>query len=455
MTLRLDERLSALVLPRALALIGQPSGRMLAELMAVERLSPDELAELQWKRLKALIEHAWAHVPFYRTMFDKLGIRPADIRDREDYARLPFTDRDSLVHHESELLADTFDPRALKVVHTGGSTGTAARVHQNLDYYHWGASAFQRNLRWIGFEPGERQAWFTRPGVTTLSRRIRLAIERKWVVGVTVHSPVVLAEWARGVLRRQPRLIYGYATAIDALAEYALEHSIRFPSVRHVMTSSETLTDQMRARISEAFDAPVYNQYGCTEVYAIASECEHGNMHVNSDLNHVELVPLKDPSGATQLEVVATPLFQLAQPLLRFRTGDEVDSLAAGPCPCGRPFPLMGPVAGRVDDILEFSGGTRISGMLLERLVRRIHGVAHFQVQQTSRDSLRVLIVPNHEYGARTQAEFEELRQHFAEQAGVAIDISPVLVDQIPVTRSGKQKSIVRLDEEAPLSERS
>ncbi len=61
MTPRLDERLSALMLPPALRLIGRPFGRMLSELMATEQLSADELAELQWNRLKVLIRHAGEH----------------------------------------------------------------------------------------------------------------------------------------------------------------------------------------------------------------------------------------------------------------------------------------------------------------------------------------------------------------------------------------------------------
>ncbi len=61
------------------------------------------------------------------------------------------------------------------------------------------------------------------------------------------------------MLRRQPRFVYGYAAAIAALADYALEHDIRFESVRHVMTTSETLTGRMRASIADAFRSPVYD----------------------------------------------------------------------------------------------------------------------------------------------------------------------------------------------------
>lgn len=452
--MRLDEHASALLLPVALRVAGKPFDRMLSELQAVEALPADEVARLQWERLTTLIARAYEHVPYYRASFDTLGIHPSDIRSREDYANLPTVGRSTIVEHGRELIAHDRDPAHLKVVYTGGSTGVAARVHQGKDYSDLGWSTFQRNLHWAGFVPGERQAWFTRPSIPNLERRVRLVLERKWVVGITVRSPKALEEWTHGMLRKRPRFVYGYATAISALASHALDGGIRFNSVRAVMTTSETLTDEMRKTVGEAFGAPVFNQYGSTEVLALASECEHGSMHINSDINYVEFVPVTKPGGLRTHEVVATPLTQWAQPLLRFRTGDQADPVA-GVCPCGRPFPLMSQVTGHIDDVLVFSGGAEVSGILLERLVRPTYGIARFQIQQTSRDSLRLLFVPDHRYGERTRAELKTLQDRFARLTGDSVVLTPMLVGEIPLSASGKQPALVRLDEGAPPQGRS
>ncbi|MDZ4168692.1 MAG: hypothetical protein U1E26_03430 [Coriobacteriia bacterium] len=452
--MRLDEHVSALLLPVALRVAGKPFDRMVAELQTVEALTADEVAQLQWQRLTTLIAHSYEHVPYYRASFDALGIHPSDIRSRADYANLPTVGRSTIVEHGRELIADDQDPTDLKVVYTGGSTGVAAQVHQSSSYSNLGWSTFQRNLDWTGFVRGERQAWFTRPAIPTLERRVRLALERKWVVGITVRSPKALEQWTNGMLRRQPRFVYGYATSIAALAGHALDRGVRFDSVRRVMTTSETLTDEMRATIQEAFGAPVFNQYGSTEILAIASECEHGSMHINSDINYVEFVPVTKPGGIETHEIIATPLMQSAQPLLRFRTGDQGDPVS-GSCPCGRPFPLMGQVTGHIDDVLVFSGGAEVSGILLERLVRPTYGIARFQIQQTSRDSLTLLIVPNQRYGERTQAELADLQDRFAQLTGASVVLTPVLVDAIPLLSSGKLPGVVRLDEEAPPQGRS
>lgn len=444
--MRIDERTSALVLPLALRLAGKPINPKLAELLGNERLTASALAELQWAKLTALLAHCYECVPYYRRMFDEVGAHPSDIRTLAHYAKLPTTGKATLREVPDSLLSDRCRMNELKVIRTGGSTGVPVTVYQDEEYYCYGWDAFQRNMLWTGFTPGERQAWFTRPENSVASRRLRLALERKWVVGIGARSDKAFAEWAKGMLKHEPRFVHGHAVAIASLATYALKHDIRFESVHQVMTTSETLTPQMREDIAEAFCAQVYSQYGCSEIYAIASECSHGNMHVNSDMNLVEFVPITKPGGIEAHEIVVTPLHAFAQPLVRFRPGDSADPIE-GRCSCGLPFPIMGMVEGRVDDTLTFSGGTEVSSAMLERIVRAIPGVARFQFRQTSRDALQLLVVADRRFTDQSLEKLRGTQEQFALQAGIRIDIAPVLVDEIEVLPNGKHQAVIRLEE--------
>ncbi len=62
----------------------------------IERASHDELASIQLDRLKAILHHAYARVPLYRTRFDAAGVHPDDLRELPDLARFPFTVKDDL-----------------------------------------------------------------------------------------------------------------------------------------------------------------------------------------------------------------------------------------------------------------------------------------------------------------------------------------------------------------------
>src|SRR5262245_43303039 len=51
-------------------------------------LSSGELRDLQWRRLRTLLAHAYAHCPFYRQRFEERGAHPGDLRNPEDLRRV-------------------------------------------------------------------------------------------------------------------------------------------------------------------------------------------------------------------------------------------------------------------------------------------------------------------------------------------------------------------------------
>src|SRR5262249_33200572 len=75
-------------------------------------------------RLRPLLEHAAAHVPYYRALFAQAGICPADIRAPSDLARVPITTKADLrTGFPSGVVADNLPlSRRLRMT-TGGSAG--------------------------------------------------------------------------------------------------------------------------------------------------------------------------------------------------------------------------------------------------------------------------------------------------------------------------------------------
>jgi len=56
-----------------------------------ESLSRKGMKKLQGERLAKVCERVYASVPFYKKMFDKAKIKPAQIKSIDDIVRLPFT----------------------------------------------------------------------------------------------------------------------------------------------------------------------------------------------------------------------------------------------------------------------------------------------------------------------------------------------------------------------------
>src|SRR5262245_7643629 len=57
----------------------------------IEKASRKALRELQLKRLKWSLKHAYDRVPHYRRKFDTAGVKPKDLKTLADLAKFPFT----------------------------------------------------------------------------------------------------------------------------------------------------------------------------------------------------------------------------------------------------------------------------------------------------------------------------------------------------------------------------
>src|SRR5690242_9638854 len=57
----------------------------------------------QDERLRAVVRHAYDHVPYYREVFDHRGIRPGEIGGVADLHRLPVLTRDTVKRRIEDL----------------------------------------------------------------------------------------------------------------------------------------------------------------------------------------------------------------------------------------------------------------------------------------------------------------------------------------------------------------
>ena len=84
------------VAPLYEACSGQRPWSEARRLRKLQWISPDELEARAIGRLRPLLEHAVGHVPYYRELFLRAGLRPQDVRTYADLARLPITTKSEL-----------------------------------------------------------------------------------------------------------------------------------------------------------------------------------------------------------------------------------------------------------------------------------------------------------------------------------------------------------------------
>ena len=57
----------------------------------MECMDRESMKKLQLERLQKTVKTCYENVPFYRKKFDKMGIKPEDIKSLDDITKLSFT----------------------------------------------------------------------------------------------------------------------------------------------------------------------------------------------------------------------------------------------------------------------------------------------------------------------------------------------------------------------------
>jgi len=83
--------------------------------------------------------------------------------------------------------------------------------------------------------------------------------------------------------------------------------------------------------------------------------------------------------------------------------------------------------------------------MLLERMVRWIPGIVRFQFLQTAPDALELLVIADSRFNETSMHALGETQRHLKEASGAVVRLTPRVVDDIPLARSGKHRSVVPL----------
>ena len=407
--------------------------------------SPEEIRQYQERRLRALVRLAAARSPFYRHWFAESGVDPRTIRTLEDLSRLPLLERHHLAERSDEFR--TYPRHLLWPAHSSGTTGSVVTVYRTPGSSVYELAALERQWGWFGLPRGARRAVLrgsdfaaSRPGVT-----MELPAARQLLVSSFHLTAENLPEILAALQRFQPDAIEGWPSSITLLAALLRDQRRRLP-VRALITSSEVISAAQLALLRDVFAAPVADHYGQTERVSMAGTCEVGNYHVFPDYGIVELLPVD--SSAQRWEIVGTPLHNWGFPLFRYRTGDEVTAAPQGPCGCGRAFPLLGGIDGRIRDAFTAADGRHIP--LPATILDDLTGLREVQLVQRAPGYLEVRMVPGVGFD---RAATETLARCNVERiVGPGQTVTFQLMDQIPRSPSGKLRPALVLDDLVGLS---
>ena len=256
-------------------------------------------------------------------------------------------------------------------------------------------------------------------------------------------SPVILPHYLEALHRYRIEYLWGYSSALHALAEAALGSGTMVP-MKVAIANAEPLFPYQRVAIEKAFDCSARETYGMAEAVCGAGECESGYLHLWPEAGILEILgedgaPI---AGGTPGEFVCTGLVNEDMPLIRYRVGDRgLAPIDGTKCSCGLTLPLLPGVDGRCDDVLVTTDGRRVGRM--DPVFKGGMPILEAQIVQLARDHVRVKVVPANGFDSAWEAD---LRRRVKDRLGdMLVDVERVR--EIPRGPGGKFKAVVALVE--------
>ena len=365
----------------------------------IETLDRPALEQLQFQRLKHILEQAFK-TPFYQKRLTRAKINsPDDIQSLNDLIKIPFSVKDDLRQSFPKGLLSVDMQDVVRIHSSSGTTGIPTVIYYTQeDLDNW-TDILARSVYATGCTSKDVFQNMMSYGLFTGGLGLHYGAER---VGMTV-IPI-----GGGNTRRQIQVMKDFkTTALHVTPSYLLHiHSVLgdYDTTRDdlylkkAFLGAEPYSENTRKKLEELYGIDAYNSYGLSEMNGpgVAFECVYKeDMHVWEDAYIIEIIdpetgqPLTD--GQTG-EVVLTNLIRSALPLMRYRTRD-LAFIHAEPCKCGRTHRRLSRIQGRTDDML-IVNGVNVFPSQIEEVIMAIPEVGtNYQIHLTKSGSLDKLTV--------------------------------------------------------------
>ena len=404
-----DRRHSKLAMELQCLLLGRGSRRLLNvyrnKTFMLGR-SSEELMDIQRLRLTEILQHAAAHVPFYRERLRLAGFGNASDVRADLLPYVPVLKREDLQLSHEDLRAQNWPAERVIENSSGGSTGTPVSVWQDQAYRDellataWISDAMQ------GWRFGDRVAmlWGSpkdRGRFRSMKSRFLMRARRVKLYDAFAMGRDTMEQYHRELQGYRPHVLIGYASALALYAEYLIDLGRRpaYP-LTSVISSAESLSDDQRSVIQSCFRVPVFDRYGSREVGCIGSECLHrSGLHLHPLDHVVEVVDALTgaPVVGRPGRVLVTSLNNFVMPLIRYEIGD-LAVMGKGECPCGLHGPMLQTVVGRISDFIQSPSGRQVHGEYFTHAFYGLKSVRQFQFVQKSRTDFVLRIVTTPEF---------------------------------------------------------
>lgn len=410
-------------------------------LKKLQFIPPEEIREIQWQKVKALLDHAYKNCSYYNKLFHELQLHPSDILSWSDFEQIPLLTKDKIRNNKNEFIAKNISKKMLISGMTSGSTGKPLHFLVDEKGLQWSRAHMILTEEWAGLRKGERRFAVMGIHANEPTQSIRKYLRNKLLDRISILNTLELDEDSMfafyKLLRKAHRpFIYGFAHAIYLLAQYLERRSLTDVHACGIITGGMVLNNHERSLIEKVFHCKVFNRYGSEEMGVIACECErHEGLHISEGKYYVEILHGGQKALPGEMgSLVITNLSNYGMPFIRYQI-EDMALPSHSECSCGRTWSLIAGIGGRTSDFVITPEKKIVSGISLTDFFALIPGIVQIQIVQDRIDHLTFRIIKGDQFNDKSITKLKSLeRDLFGSRMRVSYDY----VDTIPKEPRGK-----------------
>ncbi len=415
------------------------------------KLDEEELKKYQDKALRKTLKYAYT-TPLYHKKYREAGIHPEDIHGMDDLKKLPLVTKDDLINgFPDDIVPLGYKKENAYVVGTSGSSSRPMQMFKDVEYIMIEALAGVRLLKAYGMH--WRKSRITNIGDFSVPKTTDEECLNKGLMGnlspifsLNNYQNLYTGEEAKVLMEKmdsfKPELLIAYTSVLVGLATLKMKGLGKNVKPKYIVSSGEVLDEYTRKYIEDAFNAKVFNLYATTEGGTIAFECTHGNLHINSDFVHVEVLDRegRDVSKDEFGSIVITRLFPGGTPIVRYTGLNDIVSMSSDKCDCGMHTPLLKNLEGRKKDAIILPDGRIFPPatvpMPLAEAAEKFNTkqIRRFQFFQRKIDDIEIRVEieeKERDKGVGVEELLEEIRRNYEKLFGEGVKVEVKEVKEV------------------------
>jgi phenylacetate-CoA ligase len=408
-------------------------------------LEPDSkvVQELQLRKLQEIYVDATKNVPYYHKLVSSGNAPPTIVSLEQFFAEVPMLQKKDIQKNRDDFVRLDKRPDLFRA--TGGSTGEplqfgvfrselelgtpdalVGRMGNGMDlekdrFFIFFGYSYLLGTGWVGLR--NHMVRKVLDFFANYRRRDAYFLDSK-----------SLDRTLRDILRFRPQVLYGYSSAIDALARNAkskpeLSEEL---NLKLIITTAEPLPrEDSRSLIESVFGAKVVMEYGGVDFGTVAYERPSCGYHV---FWWNQLVEAHGPEeNNTPLNLYLTCLYPRYLPLIRYESGDMISGVVQ---PKAHGILSFDAIEGRVNDVVKI-GDSHIHSVALAHCIKDEASIANIQIVLEPY-AIRVLLV-----GIEDKKVERRIRTRMKDLSSELADCMVEFREDLETTPAGKRRWVV------------